>query len=114
MKKILLAVALATSTAACIPTPTSDVESVSNHVVLRGTQALIVAEYAYNSAGTIALELLRSGVIRGENATRVGELNRIATNALIVGKQARTDAEKAKAAADVLAAVTSLRQLIGR
>jgi hypothetical protein len=114
MRKILLAVALATSTVACVPIGTGDIASVSDRVMLRGTQALIVAEYAYNSAGTVALQLLNSGVIRGENATRVGQINRIATNALIAGKNAQSDGERAKQAAIVMNVVTELRSITGR
>jgi len=77
-------------------------------VVLGGTKALITAEYAYNSVGSLVLALLRSGKIKGSDATKVRELNRKATKLLIDAKAAKTEAEKAGIARDLTSIITDL------
>ena len=96
-----------------IPTVIDAISSKGDTVVVRGTQALIVAEYAYNAAGNAILPLLQNGTIRGANATRVRELNRRVTALLIQAKEVQSEGDKAAIAAEILRAVAELNLFKG-
>lgn len=112
MKKLFLAVALATASVPLI-TACATVQAPSEQVVLRGTQALIAAEYAYNGVGQIILPLLRNGTIKGADATRVREINAKATQLLIAGKAAKDGFAQADIARQLLELVSQLNTIKG-
>lgn len=79
-----------------------------NTVVVRGTQSLILAEYAYSAIGSTVLVLLKNGTIKGEAAARVRTLNATANQWLERGYAAQDDATRALAAAEIMKAVVGL------
>ena len=90
------------------PAPSPVVET----VMLKGTQALIVAEFAYQGAATAALVATRAGLITGETATAVKAIDAKAFAALEAGKTAHDVATKAAQASAVFEAVGEIRALL--
>lgn len=86
----------------------ANVQATADTVVLNGTKAFLFAEYAYNTVGTAALALLRSGAIRGANAATVRRLNATATAALERGYRAQTAAVRAVEARTLFDVVDAL------
>lgn len=117
MKKLLAsAVALSLPLAGCTITPPSisRVQSSPDVVMTTGTKALIEAEFAYNTVGTMALEGLRSGLITGQRATRVRQINKSVTKLFVDGYNAKNDVQKKNIAELIAIATSQLSQLLGR
>lgn len=110
-----LAAALACAsltTTACVPVGGGGIASAGDTVVLEGTRALTVAEYAYNGAATAALDATRRGQITGERATQLRALNKRATALLAAGYAAQTAAARVAAANGLLDVVSQIGALI--
>jgi hypothetical protein len=104
MKRLIICAALAL--AACTPHPTSPgstpVQQVVDKVVIEGTRGLILAELGYESAATVALELIDAGVITGAVAVQVQALNRTITDLLVKAKATADAAQRAALVAQAL------------
>lgn len=104
MKRLIICAALAL--AACTPHPTSPgstpVQQVVDKVVIEGTRGLILAELGYESAATVALELIDAGVITGAVAVQVQALNRTITDLLVKAKATTDAAQRAALVAQAL------------
>ncbi|HET7255614.1 MAG TPA: hypothetical protein VFJ46_17795 [Xanthobacteraceae bacterium] len=127
MKRLAIVAALALALPGCAALPAisaastiaSSIGTVGGKVVATGTQAFVVAEYAYNGAATAANEAGKACIeapslpcpISAADAGRIREINRAATKLLIDGKAARDDAAKAVAARDLQALVVEIDQL---
>lgn len=111
MRSATIALMLVTCLPAAACPDIGNVNSASEHVVLSGTKALIAAEYAYNSIGQIVLQGLLNGKIKGPDATRVREINKRAIELLIEAKHAKTEAEKASIASQLMSKITELDEL---
>lgn len=127
MRKLALIVAAGLAASACAALPAisaassivSGISSAGDTVVVKGTQALIVAEYAYNSAATAANATAKACLevpslpcpITPARATQLRALNSKATAILVEGKDARDDASKAIAARDLMAIVATIDSL---
>jgi hypothetical protein len=79
-------------------------------IEITGTQGLIVAELAYNSAATAVKTSVEVGLIKPGTplAATLRDLNRKASIALETARGARTKVERAAAIGDALAAIASL------
>lgn len=123
---ILLApCALALSSCAALPAISAasslipTITAAGDKVVLEGTRAFTLAEYAYNSAATAVNETGKACLkapslpcpISATDAGRIRELNAQATQLLIYGKAARDDAARAVAARDLFAVASTLDDL---
>ncbi len=114
MKKLLIASCLAlTSCAAVVPAiPTvidivGDIAAKGDVVVVKGTQALLIAEYGYEAIGKTILPLLGTK-IKGEQAAQVQRINREIFGALEKGKSASSDAARALEAAKAMRGIAQL------
>jgi NAD(P)H-hydrate repair Nnr-like enzyme with NAD(P)H-hydrate dehydratase domain len=113
MKKLILAVAIAL--AGCTPASVNaPPTSVSDMVVLEGTRAFVMAEYAYKAAAETGLALTRAGVIHGEAAQRLRTINSAATAALVAGHAARDAAARAAEARTLFDLVARINAEIPR
>lgn len=88
------------------------VSDFADTVTVRGTQALVLAELAYNTAQSLAKAAVLTGRIRGEDASRVRGLNRTITAALVAGKAAQSAAERASEAGKAMVAIAELQSFI--
>lgn len=79
-------------------------------VEVTGTQGLIVAELAYNTAATGVKTAVQVGLVKPGSplAVTIRGLNRTASDALEVARGARTKVERAAAVARALGAIASL------
>lgn len=82
---------------------------VSESVLVEGTRALVVAEYAYNSVATSVEAATDAGLIKGDTATAIRKANARATEALAVGKATQDVGQRAVAASTVFDVVEELR-----
>lgn len=91
--------------------PTSPT-SIADTITVRGTQGLIIAELAYNTAGNAVLTATRVGLVRPGTplAARLRDLNSTASRALEVARSTRSSVEQAAAVAKAMTAIVSLRQ----
>ena len=115
MRKLFLAIALSCaslSTTACVTDSGGGIAAASDSVMLEGTRALTVAEYAYNGAATAALDATRRGQITGSRATQLRALNARATQLLAAGYAAQTQAQRITAARGLLDVVSQIGALI--
>lgn len=124
MRALVLIAAASVSLSACAALPAistassiiSGIGSAGDKVVVRGTQALLVGEYAYNAAATAVNETGKACLkapslpcpISANDAGKVRELNAQATAVLVKGKAARDDAARAIAGRDLMAIVAQL------
>lgn len=77
---------------------------------MKGTQALLIAEYGYEAIGKSILPLL--GIkIKGTQAAQVQRINREIFGALEVGKNASSDAAKAVQAAKAMSGIAQLESI---
>ncbi len=113
MKRLIICAALAL--AACTPHPTSPgsapVQQVVDKVVIEGTRGLILAELGYESAATLALDLINAGVIKGETAAKVRDLNATVTDLLVKAKATTDAAQRAALVAQALDQTFTLQAL---
>lgn len=114
MKHLLLAaaIALAGCTPASVNAPPPS--AIADTVVLEGTRALVLAEYAYEAARTSALGLVRAGLIHGQTATQLRAINASAIGVLRQGKAARDAASRAAAARSLFDLVDQLNTIISK
>lgn len=99
----------ANQTAAAVPT--SAASPVVDGVVMRGTQGLIVANNAYQSAAAIAEVYVRSGRATPAQLTRIRTLN---NRAIVLLEGGATGLNVAQRAAEVLNIVSELNLFGGR
>lgn len=90
--------------------PSPVVTSTFDTVEVTGTQGLIVAELAYNTAATGVKTAVQVGLVKPGSplAVTIRGLNRTASDALEVARGARTKVERAVAVARALGAIASL------
>lgn len=81
-------------------------------VLVRGTQGLIIAEYAYQGAGQALLSGVRAGAIKGDKALKLRDLANQVNGALATGSKATTAADQALAAAKALDAIAKMNLLL--
>lgn len=112
-----IAAAMALALVACgtgSPSPHSTpgpIESVTDTITIKGTQGLILAELAYNTAAHTALSGVQAGLIKGDAAVQVRALNLKALNALAAAKVAQSASDQAAHVAEAMDAITGLRAL---
>lgn len=99
----------AEQTAAVVPA-TSDAPTLGDRVILRGTQGLIVANNAYQTAAALSEAYIRSGRSTAAQRTRIAELN---DRAIALLEGGATGLSIAQRAAEVLNIVAELN-LFGR
>jgi hypothetical protein len=114
MKRLIICATLAL--AACTPHPTTPgttppVQQVVDKVVIEGTRGLILAELGYESAATLALDLINAGVIKGETAAKVRDLNATITGLLVKAKATTDAAQRAALVAQALDQTFKLQAL---
>lgn len=102
-----------TNTLPAPATPSTPIASAADKVVLTGAKGLIFANLIYQSLGTPVAVGLEQGVIKGETAVRVKALSRTTVNALQAGRNAATDADKARYANLALSALETISSLTG-
>lgn len=115
MKRLALALALA-SLPACVDTPpqsASSVQPIADGVVIRGTQALIIANLTYQSLATPVAVAMETGVITGALKTQIQALDRQVIAALRAGREAQSVAEKGRQGAAALAVLADIARLSG-
>lgn len=114
---ILAAACALCTTAACTPATTGGgggLEPAVGTVVLTGTKAFALAEIAYTGAAQTALAATNAGLITGERATQLRDLNARATELLQKGYAAANDVDKARLATELLDVVERIRGITGR
>lgn len=119
MRRLVLGIAMAAmlALAGCgqsapdpISTPAPS-PSITDTITIKGTQGLILAELAYNTAANMAFAGVRAGAIKGDAATEVRTLNRTALTALSAAKGAQSAAIQAREVAAAFDAIAGLRAL---
>lgn len=113
MKHLAIALMIATTPIATSCASLGIGGTTEGQITLRGTQALLIAEHAYNGIGNVILPLLQNGTIKGDAAARVRVINRKAIDALMRGKAAVSSDIRADAAAEVMAAIVDLETIRG-
>lgn len=98
-------------TAVAVPAAATGRATVGDQVVLRGTQGLIVAHNAYQTAAAVATGYVRSGRATPAQLTRIRQLNDRAHSLLQTGG---TGLSVAQRAAEVLNIVAELNVFGGR
>lgn len=127
MRRLAILAAASLSLSACAALPAisaassiaSGIGSAGDKVVLEGTRAFLLGEYAYNAAATTVNEVGKACLeapslpcpISASDAGKVRELNAKATQLLIDGKAARDDTARAVAGRDLLAIAAALDDL---
>lgn len=93
---------------------TSSAASPLTTVTVKATQALIVAELAYNTAGNVVLAATQSGLIRpgSPTAVRIRAINADIQRALEVARTASSAAEQTEAIASAVGSIALLRSLV--
>lgn len=94
---------------ACSP---GGVQSAGETVVLTGTKALVVAEYAYQTANRAALAAVNAGMLNGQDAAKARVINAKIVAALDAGVRAQSLAAKASAASEALDLIAQLREVL--
>lgn len=88
--------------------PSSPVAAAGDAVVVQGGRALILANLAYQTAGTAAATAIEMGWIEGDAKKVVQAASQRAVDALSAGERAILTADKATQAAAALSAVGEL------
>lgn len=84
------------------------VQATADRVVVEGGRALILANLAYQTAGTAAAVALENGWVKGDAKAKVQAASQRAVDALTAGESAIRTADKATQAAAALSAVGEL------
>lgn len=114
MKKFVLAVALALAGCNNAPSPESTpAAGVVDTVAIEGTRGLVIAELAYSAVNQMAMVAVQSGLLKGPDAAKAREVNMAITKALDVAHSTQNGAIRAKAVADAMNGVSTLRTLLG-
>jgi hypothetical protein len=101
----------AASVLAGAATPAS-IQATGDKVVLKGTQALIIAHLTYQSVGEAALAGRRTGLISDAQWATVKQYDNVVYSYLQKGDAAQSGAEKAANAASALDAIYQLKALL--
>lgn len=86
---------------------------VADKVVVKGTQALIIANLVYQSVGTPVAVALEQNVLPQPVEDQVKALDRTVIAALVAGRNAQEDAGKAREAAKALDGLAMMSRLTG-
>lgn len=84
------------------------VQTAADTVVVEGGRALILANLAYQTAGTAAATAIEMGWVKGDAKAKVQAASQRAVDALTAGERAIQTADKASQAAAALSAVGEL------
>lgn len=87
------------------------VQAAADSVVVEGGRALILANLAYQTAGTAAATAIEMGWLKGDAKVKVQSASQRAVDALSAGERAVLTADKASQAAAALSAVGDLCEL---
>ncbi len=88
--------------------PAAPVTATADRVVVEGGRALILANLAYQTAGTAAATALEMGWVKGDAKAKVQAASQRAVDALSAGERSIQTADKATQAAAALSAVGEL------
>lgn len=105
---LLLAGCSPIATAGSVASSPRPFEATADTVVVEGGRALIIANLAYQTAGTAAALAIENGWIKGEAKAKVQAASQKAVDALQAGERAVLTADKASQAAAALSAVGEL------
>lgn len=110
------AVALAplTMAAGCSPGPdpqSTPAAGFAETITIAGTKGLVIAELAYNTANPAAQAAVRAGLVKGDSAARMRELNRRILAALATAKATQSAAVQASEVGKAIDAIAELKNL---
>lgn len=117
MRRLMMMAVLALGLAACTPSDPGGVVSTpapvtQNDLMVKATQALIVAENTYTVTATAATAAVKAGVVPAASAPTLRSLNEQAGRALDAAGKAQTGAEKLRHVGGLQLITDQLKRLI--